>query len=84
MPPIMGTLSNRSATEPVEQGDGACVVVLARESRVRGEGRQGTDRVVKTEESSMDLDDQADEAWLLQRATQTLSMEQDSSRRQLP
>lgn len=49
----------------VDQGDGACVVVRARESRVHGEGGQGTDRVVKTEEPSMDLDDQADEAWLL-------------------
>ena len=49
----------------VNRGDGACVVVRTRESRVHGEGRQGTDRVAKTEEWSMDLGDQADEAWLL-------------------
>lgn len=49
----------------VAHGDGACVVVRARESRVHGEGGQGTDRVVKMEEPSMDLDDQSDEAWLL-------------------
>src|ERR1700745_3582874 len=49
----------------VNRGDGACGVVRTRESRVHGEGRQGTDRVAMTEESSMDLDDQADEAWLL-------------------
>jgi RNA-directed DNA polymerase len=49
----------------VDPGGGACVVVRARESRAHGEGRQGTDRVVKTEEPSMDLDDQADEVWLL-------------------
>jgi len=45
--------------------DGACVVVSARESRVQGEGRQGTDEVVKTEEASVDSDEQADEVWLL-------------------
>ena len=45
--------------------DGACVVVSARESRVQGEGRQGTDEVVKTEEPSVDSDEQADEVWLL-------------------
>src|SRR5215813_14109709 len=44
---------------------GACAVVRARESRAHGEGRQGNDGAVKTEEASMDLDDQADEAWLL-------------------
>src|SRR5215471_14223324 len=44
---------------------GACVVVRARESRVHGEGKQGTWRAVETEEPSMDLDDQADEVWLL-------------------
>jgi hypothetical protein len=44
----------------VGPGGGACVVVRARESRAHGEGGQGTDRVVKTEEPSMDLDDQAD------------------------
>jgi RNA-directed DNA polymerase len=49
----------------VGPGGGACVVVRARESRAHGEGGQGTDRVVKTEEPSMDLDDQADEVWLL-------------------
>src|ERR1700677_4793056 len=49
----------------VDQGDGARVLVRARESRAHGEGGQGTDRVAKTEESSMDLDDQAEEAWLL-------------------
>src|SRR5215472_8996514 len=49
----------------VVHGGGACVVVRARESRAHGEGRQGNDRVVKTEEPSMDLGDQADEAWLL-------------------
>jgi len=49
----------------VDQGDGARVVVRVRESRAHGEGGQGTDRVVKTEEPSMDLDDQADEVWLL-------------------
>ena len=49
----------------VNRGGGACVVVRTRESRVHGEGRQGTDRVAKTKESSMDLGDQADEAWLL-------------------
>src|SRR5579859_253477 len=49
----------------VDHGDGACVVVRARESRVHGEGRQGTDRVVKMEEASMDLGDQTDEVWLL-------------------
>src|SRR5262249_7471558 len=52
-------------TAMVDLGDGACVVVRARESRAHGEGGQGTDRVVKTEEPSMDLDDQADEVWLL-------------------
>ena len=45
--------------------DGACVVVSARESRVQGEARQGTDEVVKTEEASVDSDEQADEVWLL-------------------
>src|SRR6202046_4477209 len=49
----------------VNRGGGACVVVRTRESRVHGEGGQGTDRVAKTEEPSMDLGDQADEAWLL-------------------
>ena len=45
----------------VDRG-GDLVVVRTRESRVHGEGGQGTDRVVKTEEPSMDLDDQTDEA----------------------
>lgn len=45
--------------------DGACVVVSARESRVQGEGRQGTDEVVTTEEASVDSDERADEVWLL-------------------
>src|SRR5258708_15723196 len=49
----------------VNRGGGACVVVRTRESRVHGEGRQGTDRVAKTEEPPMDLGDQADQAWLL-------------------
>ncbi|MEE8241163.1 MAG: group II intron reverse transcriptase/maturase [Nitrospirales bacterium] len=46
-------------------GGGACVVVGARESRVQGEGGQGTDRFAATEEPSVDSDDQAEEAWLL-------------------
>ena len=46
-------------------GDGACVVVGARESRAQGEGRQGTDGFAATEEPPVDSDDQADEAWLL-------------------
>jgi len=49
----------------VNRGGGACVVVRTRESRVHGEGRQGTDRVAKTEEPPMDLGDQGDQAWLL-------------------
>jgi RNA-directed DNA polymerase len=49
----------------VNQGGGACVVVRTRESRAHGEDRQGTDRVAKPEEPSVDLGNQADEAWLL-------------------
>jgi len=45
--------------------DGASVVVGARESRVQGEGKQGADGVVLTEERSMDMDHRADTAWLL-------------------
>jgi hypothetical protein len=48
----MGTLADRSSdgtrvrrARPIgsDRGDGACVVVRTRESRVHGEGRQGTD-----------------------------------------
>jgi group II intron reverse transcriptase/maturase len=46
-------------------GGGACIVVRARESRARGEGRQGTDGHAQTEEPPVDSGDQADEAWLL-------------------
>jgi RNA-directed DNA polymerase len=49
----------------VGSGDGACVVVGARESRAQGEGRQGTDEFVATEEPPVDSGDRADEAWLL-------------------
>ncbi len=49
----------------VASRDGACVVVRARESRAHGKGRQGTDRIAKTEEPPVDSGDQADEAWLL-------------------
>jgi RNA-directed DNA polymerase len=49
----------------VGPGDGACVVVSARESRAQGEGRQGTDRRAATEEPPVDSGDRADEAWLL-------------------
>lgn len=49
----------------VNRVGGSCVVVRTRESRVHDEGRRGIDKVAKTEEPSMDLDDQADEAWLL-------------------
>ena len=49
----------------VGSGDGACVVVGARESRAQGEGRQGTDGFVAKEEPPVDSGDQADEAWLL-------------------
>jgi len=69
----MGTLNDRSGSDPsyprrpatVGSGGGACVVVGARESRVQGKGRQGTDRRAKTEETPVDSGDQADEAWLL-------------------
>jgi RNA-directed DNA polymerase len=46
-------------------GNGAAVVVRGRESRPHGEGEQGTDRQVETEERSVDSDHQADKAWLL-------------------
>src|SRR3954464_15962505 len=69
----MGTLDDRSGSDPsyprrpatVGSGGGACVVVGARESRVQGKGRQGTDRPRTTEETPVDSGDQADEAWLL-------------------
>jgi RNA-directed DNA polymerase len=69
----MGTLNGRSGTDPsyprrpatAGSGDGACVVVGARESRARGKGRQGTGRFAKAEEPPVDSGDQADEAWLL-------------------
>jgi hypothetical protein len=69
----MGTLNGCSGTDPsyprrparAGSGGGACVVVRARESRVHGEGRQGTGRFVETEEPPVDSGDQADEAWLL-------------------
>ena len=41
----------------VGSGDGACVVVGARESRAQGEGRQGTDEFVATEEPPVDSGD---------------------------
>ena len=58
----MGTLNDRSGSDPsyprrpatVGSGGGACVVVGARESRVQGKGRQGTDRRAKTEETPVD------------------------------
>src|SRR5260370_41000806 len=49
----------------VASRDGACVVVRARESRAHGKGRQGTDKIPKTEEPPVASGDQADEAWLL-------------------
>src|SRR3954470_24003038 len=91
----MGTLNDRSGSDPsyprrpatVGSGGGACVVVGARESRVQGKGRQGTDRRAKTEETPVDSGDQADEAWLLgiQRKLyqQALSVEWDEPGRPL-
>ncbi len=46
-------------------GKGASQVVRARESRARGEGRQGVGTHSKPEERSVDSDQQADNAWLL-------------------
>jgi len=43
----------------VDRGGGAFVVVRAWENLAHGEGKQGTDRVVKTEEPSVDFDAQA-------------------------
>lgn len=48
-----------------KNGDGACVVVRERESRLHGEGRQGTDNFSMTEKQSMNVDFQADAAWVL-------------------
>jgi hypothetical protein len=39
----LGTRAHHARLAQVSTGDGACVVVRARESRVHGEGRQGTD-----------------------------------------
>lgn len=47
------------------RGRGASHVVRARESRVHGEGRQEVGTHPKSEERSVDADQQADKAWLL-------------------
>ena len=47
------------------QGEGASIVVRARESRVHGEGRQGVGTLLKTEERPVDTGHQAEQAWLL-------------------
>lgn len=44
---------------------GALVVVGARENRVHGEGEQEDNWFAPTEERSVDIDRQADEAWVL-------------------
>lgn len=47
------------------QRGGADVVVRERESRLQGEGKQGTDTHSMAEKQSMDLDYQANYAWVL-------------------
>ena len=47
------------------RGRGASQVVRARESRAHGEGRQGVGTHPESEERSVDADQQADKAWLL-------------------
>jgi len=47
------------------QGEGASIVVRARESRVHGEGRQGVGTLLKTEERPVDTGHQVEQAWLL-------------------
>lgn len=56
---------NPQRPEKEEDEGGVSVVVRGRESRSRGEGRQGKDALSKPEERSVDSDQQADEAWLL-------------------
>jgi RNA-directed DNA polymerase len=46
-------------------GDGAFVVVGAREIRVHGEGRQRDGEPLKSEQRSVDSDHQADSVWML-------------------
>lgn len=48
-----------------ENKDGVSVVVRGRESRSHGEGWQGIDNFSMTEKQSMDLDYEADTAWVL-------------------
>ncbi len=62
-PPVTDTgYPRRSGT--VAHEDGAPVVVGARESRAHGEGEQGVDRHLESEQRSVDSDHQAS-AWLL-------------------
>ncbi len=61
------------------RGDGASVVVGARESRAQGEGRQGVGTLPKPEERSVDSGPQVDQAWLLSVQTKLYQWSQENT-----
>lgn len=63
-PPVRNTGYRQRPGKEKHEG-GASIVVRDPESRLQGEGWQGIDALLKTGKKSMDLDYQADYAWVL-------------------